>query len=62
MNPQEILLLSQLASLVAQGITQLVTARKNLSQNASATEQANLDAAHNNFQAVINAAKDLSKA
>jgi len=56
MNPAEILAISQLASLAAQGITSLISARKTLATNASQTEVDNLNQAHTNFQQVIDTA------
>ncbi len=56
MDPAEILLISQLATLAVQGVTALIAARQNLTSASTATEQANIAAAHTNFAAVIAAA------
>ena len=53
MNPSEILLFSQLASLIVQGLTSLINARKQLGTNASQADTTNLAQAHANFQAII---------
>jgi hypothetical protein len=53
MTPSEILLFSQLASLIVQGLTSLINARKQLGTNASQTDTANLAQAHANFQSII---------
>lgn len=56
MTPAEILLFSQIASLILQGFTSLIEARKQLGANASQTDAANLAQAHTNFQAIVTAA------
>lgn len=53
MTPSEILLFSQIASLIVQGLTSLIEARKQLGTNASQTDAANLAQAHANFQAIV---------
>lgn len=59
MNAAEVALIAQVLALVTQAIQAAVTARKNLADNASATEQANIDSAHVNFQKIIDSADAL---
>lgn len=59
MNSAEVALVAQILALVTQAVSAAIAARKNLSDNASATEQANLASAHDNFQKIIASANAL---
>jgi len=59
MTPAEIALIAQLLSLATEAIAAAITARQNLGDNANATEQANLDSAHANFQTIIASANKI---
>lgn len=53
MDPMTILAISQLVAMAAQGLTSVLTAKKQIEQNASQTDKDNLDQAHQNFLKTI---------
>lgn len=59
MTPAEIASIASLLALITQALTSAIKTRQDLGTNITQTEQANLAAAHTNFQSVISAAQSV---